>query len=227
MPAGCSRTRQWWRWRVSWLGLCGRLGARCRLRAGRGSRLARTPVRRWCTELLINGRMGNAVQPRPSRESSATLMVNAMCIRARGAISALRPKAALRRKFVLRYPTLAYQHEQPSRIHIGWQLHRLRRVPHPASEEKFNVCNAAEKLLLPLDRKKPYQRWRPLARSKRRAAATCCCVSMWADLLDEAATRSNSQQPSHELLCKLTPSIPRRDFATHREELPSWTPLLL
>ena len=27
------------------------------------------------------------------------------------------------------------------------------------------------------------QRWRPLARNKRRAAATCCCVSSWADLL--------------------------------------------
>lgn len=27
------------------------------------------------------------------------------------------------------------------------------------------------------------QRWRPPAHSKRRAAATCCCVSVWADQL--------------------------------------------
>jgi hypothetical protein len=47
--------------------------------------------------------------------------------------SAPRPKAALRRKFVLRYPTLEYQHEQPSRIHIGWHQ-RLRRVPRLATD---------------------------------------------------------------------------------------------
>ena len=46
-----------------------------------------------------SGRIGNAAQPRPSRDSSATLL---SALRQQPATSAPRPKAALRRKFVLR-----------------------------------------------------------------------------------------------------------------------------
>jgi len=45
------------------------------------------------------------------------------------AISVPRAKAAPRRTLVLRYPTLAYQHEQPSHIHLGWQPLAPSRSP--------------------------------------------------------------------------------------------------
>ena len=107
--------------------------------------------------MLTSGRIGNAAQPRPSRESSATLLVSPVRGNVHGAISAPRPKAALRRKVVLRYPTLEYQHEQPSRIHIGWLSTGSVAVP-VRQRVSFIICNA-EGQVLPIDRKKPYQRF--------------------------------------------------------------------
>ena len=49
-------------------------------------------------------------------EPSKTLLVGPACGNVCAAISVPRAKAAPRRKFVLRYPTLEYQHEQPSRF---------------------------------------------------------------------------------------------------------------
>jgi hypothetical protein len=62
-------------------------------------------------------------------ESSTTLLVGLAGGNACKAISDPRAKAAPRRKFVLRYPTLEYQHEQPSHIHHGWQPLAPSRSP--------------------------------------------------------------------------------------------------
>lgn len=62
-------------------------------------------------------------------ESSSTLLVGPARSNACSAISVPRAKAAPRRKSVLRYPTLAYQHEQPSHILHGWQPSAPSRSP--------------------------------------------------------------------------------------------------
>lgn len=139
-------------------------GARCKSLAGEASsrRPQQPPERRTdeqrsggdANALTTSGRIGNAAQPRPSRESSATLL---SALRKQPATSAPRPKAALRRKFVLRYSTLAYQHEQPSRIHIGW--HSTGSVAFPVRQRVSSFICSAEGQVLPLDREKPYQRW--------------------------------------------------------------------
>ena len=91
-------------------------------------------------------------------EPSTTLLVGRTCANACRAISVPRAKAAPRRKSVLRYPTLEYQHEQPSHILHGWQPQAPSRSP---SGNGFLFTSAiAEDWARPLDREKPYQRWR-------------------------------------------------------------------
>ena len=67
--------------------------------------------------------------PQPHGESSETLLVSPASITDCGAISDPRPKAAPRPTHVLRYPTLANQHEPPSRFHTGWHQQAPSRSP--------------------------------------------------------------------------------------------------
>ncbi len=83
-------------------------------------------VTRPATLQMPEGERGAAAA---TGESSTTLLVGLACGNACKVISVPRAKAAPRRKFVLRYPTLAYQHEQPSHIHHGWQPQAPSRSP--------------------------------------------------------------------------------------------------
>ena len=100
-------------------------------------------------------------------EPSTTLLVGLICANAGHAISVPRAKAAPRRKFVLRYPTLAYQHQQPSHIHTsgGNQC----SVAFPVRQRVSIRTAIAEENVRPLDREKPYQRWRSSRRPRRSA----------------------------------------------------------
>lgn len=86
------------------------------------------------------------------------------------AISVPRAKAAPRRKSVLTYPTLAYQHEQPSHLQrVANQ--RLRRAPRPATV-LIDICECRGNgcALFALDRERPYQCLSSPAGDSRRLA---------------------------------------------------------
>lgn len=85
-------------------------------------------VRRCITAQPLRCRRGNAAQPRPLGNPRQRYWW-ALRAQACSAISVPRAKAAPRRKSVSRYPTLAYQHEQPSHILYGWQPSAPPRSP--------------------------------------------------------------------------------------------------
>ena len=91
-----------------------------------------------------DGRKGNAAQPRPLGNPRQRYWW-ALRARARSAISEPRAKAAPRRKFVLRYPTLEYQHEQPS--HIPSRVATKGSVAFPMRQQVPINTAAAEDIM--------------------------------------------------------------------------------
>ena len=125
-------------------------------RTERKYRLAGQPKGGKQPSYCIRCRRGNAAQPRPPGNPRQRYWWAVPWRQRLQAISDPRAKAAPRRKLVLRYPTLEYQHEQPSHIHHGWQPLAPSRSP---SGNRGSITSAiAEDRARPLDKKKPYQR---------------------------------------------------------------------
>ncbi|HYW58087.1 MAG TPA: hypothetical protein VE934_14100, partial [Polaromonas sp.] len=93
----------------------------------------------------------------------------------------------------------------------------LRRVPHPAKEEESTICKGAEKSLWPVDREKPYQRWRPGAAEGRRRWAEELDVSAFSTLLISIALL---RRDSLDLLSVLKPDVAALNSTPDNGKLP-------
>ena len=96
-----------------------------------------------------------------------------------------RAKAAPRRKSVLRYPTLAYQHEQPSHILHGWQPSAPSRSP---SGNGFESPLRSQRNSCGLLTERSHINVRVQRRAERAARGTSAGTRCWAsDLLHSTA----------------------------------------
>src|SRR5450631_1743306 len=111
------------------------------------------------------------------------------------AISGPRAKAAPRRKFVLRYPTLEYQHEQPSHIQHGWKP----KAPSRSPSRNGLKCTSelAEGRVRPLDREKPYQS-RPIFGAARTAPIRGLSPQSGPDIDDGGSVNCSKPAPALE-----------------------------